>query len=49
MVLIMVTCWIPPDKTTEAGKKFVEVTQKISFQSFEKPLVPMLGDQLKTA
>ena len=47
MVLIMVTCWIPPDKATEAGKKYVEVMQKIPFQSFEKPLIPIAGRPVK--
>ena len=47
MVLIMVTAWIPPDKAAEAGKKFVEVMQKIPFESFEKPLVPMAGRPVK--
>jgi hypothetical protein len=39
MVLIMVTAWIPPDKGTEVGKKYLEVMQKIPYESFEKPLV----------
>ena len=39
MVLIMVTSWYPPDKTTEAAKKFLEVMQKYPQESFEKPLV----------
>ena len=50
MVLIMVTSWIPPDKGTEVGKKYLEVTQKIPFESFEKPLVNagnMVKDGLK--
>ena len=50
MVLIMVTSWIPPDKGTEVGKKYLEVMQKIPFESFEKPLVNagnMIKDGLK--
>ena len=43
----MVTAWIPPGKATEAGKKYVEVLQKIPFESFEKPLVPMAGRPVK--
>jgi len=41
MVLIMMTSWIPPDKVTEAAKKYMEVMQKIPLESFEKPLVLM--------
>jgi len=47
MVLIMVTCWIPPHKVAEAGKKFIEVLQKIPFQSFEKPLIPVASRDVK--
>jgi hypothetical protein len=36
MVLIMVTSWYPPDKATEAAKKFLEVMEKFPQESFEK-------------
>jgi hypothetical protein len=41
MVLIMVTGWFPPTKSTEAAKKYIEVMQKIPRESFEKLLVPV--------
>ena len=46
-MLIMVTCWIPPDKSAEAAKKFVEVMQKIPFERFEKPLLMLGGRPVK--
>jgi len=47
VVLIMVTAWIPPGKATETGKKFIEVMQKVPFESYEKPLVPLAGRPVK--
>jgi len=32
----MVTSWYPPDKATEAAKKFLEVMEKFPQESFEK-------------
>jgi hypothetical protein len=36
MPLIMVTSWYPPNKATEAAKKFLEVMEKFPQESFEK-------------
>ena len=47
MVLIMVTSWYPPDKATEVAKKYLEVLQKIPYESFEKPLVPVGARSVK--
>ena len=46
MVLIMVTTWYPPNKATEAAKKFLEVTEKFPQESFEKSwLAGVKGDE----
>jgi len=46
MAVIMVTTWYPPDKATEAAKKFLEVTEKFPQESFEKNwLAGVKGDE----
>ena len=47
MVLIMMTAWYPLDKATEMAKKYIEVAQKIPYESFEKLLVPVGARSVK--
>lgn len=39
MVLIMITTLYPPSKAIEVGLKYLEVTQKIPYESYEEPVI----------